>query len=447
MQLCACGFNEAANLKCPPSCRRYYIRRSNPCVHNDWGKNPDGLPYCPFMVLKPVEIAEANSIRVIASLSNTTILDVDGKLKFLGHQYPEILSDEEFVRNPDNIMTVLKLDGLDELGILLKKGGLMVLRFRKDGGKELVGHEPAEGRTVEHLAVGLYPQCMFVVPRARPSTIFRFTSWKAFLEWSKGSDDTKADLDATELPSVIDRLIGNMDAFTALLQSGHVYCLSNQISRTTQTPAVLSTAPSETLEGTAISGSSTVDADAEEPDISALLSDTPSSPPTRLSVTSLQVTLLDVPAVKVIATHPSSTVTGLITADGAAYLLGPRPEPNSNIPCLPSLSSIDAPQSISLPLPTAARINSIAIGQSHTVIMTSTGDCYSAGDGKAGQLGIGNRVFAMRANGGPGVEFHPHAEEPEEYAEQWERVDLGSEEKRKVKEVIAGAETTFFLVE
>ena len=93
------------------------------------------------------------------------------------------------------------------------------------------------------------------------------------------------------------------------------------------------------------------------------------------------------------------------------------------------------------------KIISMAIGQSHAVILTSSGDVYSAGDGKAGQLGIGDIVFGMRAKDRPGVTFHPLADEPEEYADHWEMVDLMFAEKGQVKEVVAGAETTFFLVE
>lgn len=90
---------------------------------------------------------------------------------------------------------------------------------------------------------------------------------------------------------------------------------------------------------------------------------------------------------------------------------------------------------------------SLAIGQSHAVVLTSSGEVYSAGDGKAGQLGVGDRVFGMRAKGRGGVGFHPLADEPEEWAEGWERVDMMNAGGGRVREVVAGAETSFFLVE
>ena len=79
--------------------------------------------------------------------------------------------------------------------------------------------------------------------------------------------------------------------------------------------------------------------------------------------------------------------------------------------------------------------------------MTSSGDIYSAGDGKAGQLRVGEIIFGMRAKDRPRGKFHPLDDEPEECADHRERVDLKCAEKRQVREVIAVAETTFFLME
>lgn len=81
------------------------------------------------------------------------------------------------------------------------------------------------------------------------------------------------------------------------------------------------------------------------------------------------------------------------------------------------------------------------------MVLTSSGEFYSAGDGKAGQLGIGERVFGMPAKGHAGRGFHPLADEPEEFAEGWERVDVGAMGGGRVREMGAGAETSFFLVE
>ena len=399
------------------------------------------------MVLKPVKIATANRIRVIASLPDATILDLNGQLTIFGQQYPDVLSDESLVHHADTIKAVFKMDGLDELSILLEDGNLTVLRLRKDGRRELVRYDLVERRAIERLAVGLHPQRILVVLRARPSTIYSFSSWKTFLGWTQDHDDTKAYLDVTELPNAVDHLIGNMDAFTALLRGGQSCSLSHQNPALTKAPPHPVKTTLEVLESAAISGSSNLESDAEEPGISALLSDTPSYLPIKPSLASLQVQFLNISAIDTIATHPSSTTTGLITADGVAYLIGPRPKPSDDMPCLPSLSSVEAAKPINLPVPTGITVASIAIGQSHAVILTSNGECYSAGDGKAGQLGIGDKVFAMRAKGEPGVEFHPHEEGPEEYAEQWERMGLDSDEKGKVKEVVAGAETSYLLVE
>ena len=447
MQLYACGSNEAANLKFPASCQRYYIRRSNPCIHNDWGRDPNGLPYCPNMVLNAVKIATANHIRVMASLPNATILDLDGELKILGQQYPELLAEESLVHQAHDIKIVFALKGMAELGMLLEGGDLLFLTLGKDGGKTLERHRPRAGRAIHHLAFGLYPSRVLAVPRHRPDTILNFASWDAFFGWQKGNDVTKPDQEVIELPSAIDHLIGNMDSFTALLRSGQVCSLSSQAT-TSQAAAVPTNTSAEVLENTTASHASPSKADLEEPEISPLLADTPFSAPLKSSSTGLQLAFIKVPTkAKAITTHPSSKVTGIITAEGTAYLFGPQPKSNSDTPSLPSLSPTQAPQPIDFPLINGTRIISLAIGQSHAVILTSSGEVYSAGDGKAGQLGIGDIVFGMRANDRPGVKFHPLADEPEEYADHWERVDLMSAEKGQVREVIAGAETTFFLME
>ena len=399
------------------------------------------------MVLSAVKIATADHIRVLASLSNTTILNVDGELKLLGQQYPELLADESLARQAHEIKIVFALQGMAELGMLLKGGDVLLLTLGKDGSKTLERHSPRADRAIHHLALGLYPPRVLAVPCHRPDTILKFASWNAFLGWHKGNDVIKPDEEAIELSSPIDHLIGNMDSFTALLRSGQVCSLSPQAT-TTQAATVPTNTSAEILGNTTASHKSPSQADPEEPEISALLADTPYSAPLKPSSTGLQHAFINVPTkAKAITTHPLSKVTGIITTEGTAYLIGPQPKPNSDIPSLPSLSPTQAPQPIDFTLLKDAKIISLAIGQSHAVILTSSGDVYSAGDGTAGQLGIGDRVFGMRANDRPGVKFHPLADEPEEYADHWEKVDLMSAEKGQVREVVAGAETTFFLME
>ena len=447
MQLYACGSNEAANLKLPASCQRYHIRRPNPCIHNDWGRDPNGLSYCPNMVLTAVKIATADFVRVVASLPNATILDLDGELKILGQQYPELLAEESLVHQAHDIKTVFTLNGKAELGMLLEGGDLLLLTLGKDGGKTLERHRPGAGRAIHHLAFGLYPSRVLAVPRHRLDTILSFASWDACFRWQKGNDVTEPDQELIQLPSAIDDLIGNIDSFTVLLRSGQVCSLSSQATAS-QAAAVSTNTSSEVWENTTASRAPSSKADLAEPDISPLLADTPISAPLKSSSTGLQLTFIKVPTkVKAITTHPSSKVAGIVTAEGTAYLCGPQPKPNSDTPCLPSLSPTQAPQPIDFPLRNDTRIISLAIGQTHAVILTSSGEVYSAGDGKAGQLGIGDVVFRMRANDKAGVKFHPLADEPQEYADHWERVDLMSAEKGQVREVIAGAETTFFVME
>lgn len=436
MQLFACGFNEAANLGLPASCQRHYIRRSNPCVHNDWGRDPHGLRYCPNMVLNAVKMAAATQIRVLASLPKATMLDLDGELVILGQQYPELLGEGR----ARDIKTVFELSGRAELGILLEGGDFLVLNLGKDGSKTLERHRPGAERAVDHLAFGLYPARVLAVPRHRPNTVLSFASWNAFLEWHQGNDITPPDPEIMELPSDIDQLVGNLDSFTALLHSGQVFSLASR-DTASQAAALSSTTSAKVSETTACS-------DSEESKFSALLTDIAISSPLRPSSQALELTLINIPTeAKVITTHPSSRVTGIIAAEGTAYLLGPPPKLNSGIPGLPSLSPAHAPQPIDFPQLNNAKIVSLAIGQLHAVILTSSGEIYSAGDGKAGQLGIGDRIFGMRAEDQPGVEFHPHDDEPEEYADHWERVDITAAGKIQVKEVSAGAETTFFLAQ
>ena len=399
------------------------------------------------MVLNAVKIATGNHIRVLASLPNATILDLDGELKLLGQQCPQLLSEESPVRQACEIKIVFALKGMAELGMLLKGGDLLILTLGKDGDKTLERHSPSAGRAIHHLAFGLYPSRVLVVPRHHPDTILNFASWDAFFRWHKGPDVIKPDQEITELPSAIDHLIGNTDCFTALLRSGQVCSLSSKAT-TTQAATAPTTASAEVSGNTTAAHASPSKTDLEEPEISALLADTPFSVPLKPSSTALQLDFIKLPTkAKTITTHPSSKVTGIITTEGAAYLIGPQPHSTSDIPSLPSLSPPQAPQPIDFPQINGTKILSMAIGQSHAVILTSSGDVYSAGDGKAGQLGIGDTIFGMRAKDRPGVTFHPLADEPAEYADHWEKVDLMSAAKGHVKEMVAGAETSFFLVE
>ena len=399
------------------------------------------------MVLNAVKIVTANHIRVLASLPNATILDLDGELKLLGQQCPELLSEESLVRQAHGVKTVFVLNGMAELGMLLEGGDLLLLTLGKDGNKTVERHSPSAGRAIHHVAFGLYPSRVLAVPRHHPDTILNFASWDALFGWQKGNDVINPDKETIELPSAIDHLIGNMDSFTALLRSGQVCSLSST-STTTQAATVSTTASAEVSGNITPSHASPSEADIEEPEISALLADIPFSAPLKPPSTALQLDFIKLPTkAKAITTHPSSRVTGITTTEGTAYLIGQQPKSNSDIPSLPSLSPPQAPQPIDFPHMNGTKIVSMAIGQSHAAILTSSGDVYSAGDGKAGQLGIGDTIFGMRAKDRPGVKFHPLADEPEEYADHWEKVDLGSAEKGQVKEMIAGAETTFFLVE
>lgn len=396
------------------------------------------------MVLSPIEIATANRIRVLASLPNATMLDLHGELKILGQQYPELLAEESLVHGAHEIKVVFALTGMAELGMLLRGGDLLVLGLGKDGGNALERHRPRADKAIDHLAFGLYPPRVLAVPRHRPDTILNFASWDAFFGWEKGDDVTQ---EVTELPSAIDHLIGNLDSFTALLRNGQVCSLSSQAT-SSQAAVVPTNTSAEVLESTTASYASPSKTNLEEPEISPLLADTPVSAPSKPSSTSVHLAFIQLPAkAKAITTHPLSKIRGIITVEGKAYLLGPPPKPNTDTPSLPSLSPIQKPQPIDFPPIHGTSITSLAIGQSHAVILTASGEIYSAGDGKAGQLGIGDAVFELRANDTVGMKFHPLADEPAEYADHWEKVELGSAEKGRVSEVFAGAETTFFVME
>jgi len=295
------------------------------------------------------------------------------------------------------------------------------LTLGKDGGKTLERHRCGIDRAIHHLAFGLYPSRVLAVPYHRPDTILSFPSWDTFFEWHKGNDITQPNLEIVELPSTIDQLVGNLDSFTALLQNGQVFSLLPQAA-TSGAAWAPATTSEVVLEQTSQSEASLSNIDVEEPEIAALLADMPSSAPSKPLSPPLQLTFINIPTTaKVITTHPSSKVTGIITGDGTAYLLGSTPKPHSDTPRLPSLSPIHAPQLVDFPQMNGSSIISLAIGQSHAVILIASGEVYSAGDGKAGQLGIGDKIFGMRAKDQPGMEFHPHADGPEEYADHWER--------------------------
>ena len=446
MRLYACGYNEAANLKSPPSCTRYHIRRSNPCVHNNWGRDSDGLRYCPLMLLKLTEIESAKNIRLIVSLLTMTMLDVDGKVKILGRQYPEILG-HEIADNTGQIKIVFEMEGMNELGMLLDDGSLMLLKYRKDGGKELLKHDSVKGKAIEHLAIGLYPtQVSIVLDEARDS-ILMFASWRALLSWLQDDNAPPDSADVITLPAAVSQLVANRDSFTALLEGGEVYSWSGPTSPALPSTQLLEISGSDASRDIAASTAEhPEDPESPEPDsaISALLSSTPSLTPPPSLPTAQPPIRLPLPPIATISTYPSSTTTAFLTTTGQAYLLDgahPSPSPTDSIPSLPSLSSPTSPHPIALP-----SITSIALGSRHVLALTSSGAVFSAGDGPAGQLGIGERICGMRASGGPDSEFHPHAEEPEEFAENWEGVDLGFMRdggEERIVEVVAGAETSF----
>lgn len=49
---------------------------------------------------------------------------------------------------------VFEMDGMNELGMLLDDGGVMLLECRKDGGKRFFKHEFVEGKVNYHLPLG-----------------------------------------------------------------------------------------------------------------------------------------------------------------------------------------------------------------------------------------------------------------------------------------------------
>lgn len=361
---------------------------------------------------------------MIASLPNSTILDVEGKVKILGYQYPEILG-HGITDNAWQIKMLFEMDGMNELGMLLDDGGLMLLEFRKDGGKRFFKHEFVEGKAIYHLAIGLYPTRVSIVLSDARNSVLMFRSWKALLSWLQDDKPPSTAPDVIRLPVAVSQLLGNLDSFAALLESGKVYNWSDPTSQ-----AIPSTQPLESLDPnnpstiSALPSPTAEQPENPEPDLSALLSDIPSLPPPQPPSTRPLITHLPLPPISTITTHPSSTATAFLTTASQAYLLGPHPSPDSDIPSLPSLSSPTSPHPITLPNPNAS-IVSIVLGASHALALTSDSDLFSAGDGKAGQLGIGRRIFGMGAVGGPSREFHAHASAAEEFAEVWENVELG----------------------
>jgi len=75
-QLLACGHNETGKLTFLPHCRRWHINGENPCGHNAW--TVDGRSYCARMVLRPIHVLWTDNIRVIASFPSSSFLDING---------------------------------------------------------------------------------------------------------------------------------------------------------------------------------------------------------------------------------------------------------------------------------------------------------------------------------------------------------------------------------
>ncbi|KAL8746464.1 MAG: hypothetical protein Q9190_001526 [Brigantiaea leucoxantha] len=413
------------------------------------------------MLLSPIVIASAErKIKVVASLAKDTILDVDGELRVLGaqdggeewHAELGIGQKGKGEEGGGGVKALLEVHGgRGGIAALLRDGGILALmpgkdimwRYRKSGGQA--------DQLVEHLAFGLYPPRVAVVTRHQPELVNIFASWTVFLTWLEQGGEADAG-SVVGFESEVVEMVGNLEGFTVLLRGGQAYTLTPTATMTQQLPQAPSAAAAtataadgsvETLQDHEAEGSE------EETDLYALLSDIPSSTLPQ-PVNTFSTTPILLPAKKTrIATHPLARVTGLVTADSEAYLLSPPSFAQAG-PTLPSLSSPQDLQPITLPERrevdtdegVGARIVSLALGRSHALVLTEGGVVWSAGDGVAGQLGVGERVRKMRATGRGRVEFHPMDEEPLEWAEEWQRVDVG-----KVREVWAGEETGFFLVE
>lgn len=429
------------------------------------------------MLLAPTVIASGKPISVTASLPKATFLNIDGEIRILGDEQEQFAGlsagdgdggeENPLCKTGKGVTDVRALfelrGGKGGIGVLMEGGCVTTITPARDGGRAMERHRIREDRMVERLAFGLHPPRVLVVARHRPDTVLAFASWEVFLVWLKGGEIDEANMGSTKLESVILELVGNLEGFTVMCEGGQVYALVPTAAVTPQAadrstesaPLAVDAKRMESTNAPPSPHDNGAEAAEEEPEISAFLSDTPSS--STVSKTQSTAVAFGAKAVALLAkatritTHPLARITGIVTNDGSAYLLSSQASTSkpSNSPTLPSLSSLQDPQPIALPSSHhgdsnkhRTKITSLAIGQLHALVLTEEGRVWSAGDGKQGQLGIGPKVRDMRATGRGGVEFHAMDDEPLEWAEEWQEVDV-----EKVREVWAGGETSFFLVE
>ncbi|OJJ35883.1 hypothetical protein ASPWEDRAFT_531814 [Aspergillus wentii DTO 134E9] len=89
------------------------------------------------------------------------------------------------------------------------------------------------------------------------------------------------------------------------------------------------------------------------------------------------------------------------------------------------------------------RVKDAAAGREHVVVLTEDGSLWSAGDGLYGQLGIGLRQFGLCSEGGVIDMLENYTEE--EFAVDWQRMDMEALGGQKCEAVFADGENTLIL--
>jgi hypothetical protein len=498
-QLLTCGHNEAGNLSFLPHCRRWYINGENPCKHNAW--TSDGRSYCSRMVLRPTHVLWTNNIRVIGSCPKSSFLDINGCWQVLP-PYLAIRARFDYPAGKD-IKQLFEFDDRTKLGFYTENGCFWILDLQKFGPKGLSVHFPTWRRQILHLCFGGCEPAILIVHKAEPHVVTQLTSFSDCLAWLVESQQPGGVMAySLAMRAPIAQIVGNLSAFTVRLEGGKVYTWDVEafalapegttIFEPVHAPAPdpqeikihIDSTPKLTPEESPTPNFKAEDAlqaqgpqglhpkieTENEPDPPSpsnseihppIKPEPQSTPPLKPKPLSSEEDTSDTslysephnppspppdptPIVRRLLLPPS---TRLLAARFITGSLSPAGlhlwrDPTADDPHLPHLNDIGTSAAPVLQyVGEGLRLVDASISAHHIVAVAEGGEVFSKGRGWHGELGVGEKVFDLRAGKGDG-------DEGKEFAEGWLRMDVRDVRPgMRIRRVYTGEGTTFLVAE
>ena len=226
-----------------------------------------------------------------------------------------------------------------------------------------------------------------------------------------------------DLPSPVKQVASDSKNLTALTENHELFTWKVASLKPGKDTEKTTTNSGQQQQPVPSEAGATADDEEGEPDVSALLDDLSisTSPEDAPSEAPRYEKVPLPPATKISACN---SITAAI-ADERLYLWRDPAQKQYDKHC-PTISSLGEPNCPTLqnildnngnPLP----IKDVSVGKSHIIALAADGSLFSIGRGWHGELGVGNRLFALRAEEQAGSNYD--LEDAVEFAETWQRMD------------------------